>query len=190
MPLILQAGEHVLVPDIELVIMNCGDTNANGSFWVDLYIDPDESSQHWPIDHGKGHQTFGQGAGFVVSSLSPGQSLTLYLDDASAQAWPDPLPVSPRLYAQVDWVDCDEDCDIAPGLGVVDEGTDGEENNVAGSSGNVCSATPGKPDLIVVSITRVLRWVSVSNEDASQGVDEAQFEGIKPPPLRPLPPQP
>ena len=181
MPLILQAGEHVLEPDIELVIMNCGDTDAIGTFLVDLYIDPDNSSQYWPISYGEGHHWFGQGAGFEVKAIGAGQSLTLYLGDAVVQAWPDSLPVSPTLYAQVDWWQIDGN------LGVVDEGTDGEKNNVAGSSGNVCNATPGKPDLIVVSITRVLRWVNVSNEDASRGVDEAQFEGIKPPPLRPLP---
>jgi uncharacterized repeat protein (TIGR01451 family) len=185
MPTIVKGFGYVLEPDIELVIQNCGDTDAIGAFWVDLYIDPDESSAHWPISHGEGHHWFGQGAGFVVDVLGAGQSLTLYLDDAAVtENLPASLPASPRLYAQVDWVDSGA---IGSGLGVVDEGPGGEANNVADSGGNVCNATPGKPDLIVVSVTRVWRMVSIFDENASQQVNGTRIEGIKAPPPRPQP---
>jgi hypothetical protein len=165
-------------PDIELVIRNCGDTTAVGAFWVDLYLNPDEGSTFWPIGHGEGYDWFGQGAGFTVSSLAANQSLTLRLADAVVKNIPNPLPASPRLYAQVDLFD-----KTVPNLGVVNEGTDGEKNNVGGSDGSICNATPGMPDLIVESITRV----NGSNGAASLSSKSAPVDGVEPAPVRAKP---
>jgi uncharacterized repeat protein (TIGR01451 family) len=161
-------------PDVELTIFNCGDTNAVGAFWVDLYFNPNEHSPFWPIGHGEGYDWFGQGAGFVVSTLGPGQSKSLYLADAVVKNMPNPLPTSARLYAQVDLFD-----KTTPDIGVVDEGPGGEANNVAGSSGSTCNATPGKPDLIVTGI----RLLGTSSAQHAV-VLPARLEGVEPAPAR------
>jgi hypothetical protein len=166
-------------PDVELTIRNCGDVNAVGAFWVDLYFNPNEQSPFWPIGHGEGYDWFGQGAGFVVSTLGPGQSKSLYLADAVLTNLPNPLPSSARLYAQVDLFDNE-----TPDIGVVDEGPGGEANNVAGSNGSRCSATAGKPDLIVESI----RLLNTSGQ-ARAAVQAVEGEGVKAAPARIQPPQ-
>ncbi|MCL4296682.1 MAG: DUF11 domain-containing protein [Anaerolineae bacterium] len=167
-------------PDVELTIRNCGDVNAVGAFWVDLYFNPNEQSVFWPIGHGEGYDWFGQGAGFVVSTLGPGQSVSLHLADAVVKNIPNPLPSSARLYAQVDLFD-----NATPGIGVVDEGPNGEANNVAGSNGRTCSATAGKPDLIVESI----KLVGTSSAAAASTTEAAQVEGVAVAPARIQPPQ-
>lgn len=167
-------------PDVELTIRNCGDVNAVGAFWVDLYFNPNEQSVFWPIGHGEGYDWFGQGAGFVVSTLGPGQSVSLHLADAVVKNIPNPLPSSARLYAQVDLFD-----NATPGMGVVDEGPNGEANNVAGSNGRTCSATAGKPDLIVESI----KLVGTSSAAAASTAKAAQVEGVAVAPARVQPPQ-
>jgi uncharacterized repeat protein (TIGR01451 family) len=166
--------------DIELTIRNCGNVNAVGAFWVDLYINPNEQSIFWPIGHGEGYDWFGQGAGFVVSTLGPGQRLSLRLSDAVTKNLPNPLPASMRLYAQVDLFD-----KTVPNIGVVDEGPGGETNNVAGSSGSACNTTSGKPDLIVESIS----LVGASGGQASLSAQSAQVDGVEPAPARVQPPQ-
>lgn len=166
-------------PEIELVIRNCGDTDAVGAFWVDLYIDPNESLGYWPISNGEGYNWFGQGAAFSISTLGAGQDLVLYLDDADDKNLPNPLPVSPRLYAQVDSIGLNDD-----GNGVILEGIAGETNNISGNGiGTTCNATPGKPDLIVVSINRV-----GGVDAAKQNYHPTQsLEGVIEPPARTLP---
>jgi hypothetical protein len=166
-------------PDIELTIQNCGSVNAVGAFWVDLYFNPNEQSPFWPIGHGEGYDWFGQGAGFVVSTLGPGQSVSLHLADAVVKNIPNPLPSSARLYAQVDLFD-----KTTPNIGVVDEGPSGEANNVAGSNGSACSATAGNPDLIVASI-RLLG----TGAAAASPVTAAQVEGAAAAPARVQPPK-
>jgi hypothetical protein len=166
-------------PDVELTIRNCGEVNAVGAFWVDLYFNPNEQSPFWPIGHGEGYDWFGQGAGFVVSTLGPGQSVSLHLADAVVKNIPNPLPSSARLYAQVDLFD-----NATPGMGVVDEGPNGEANNVAGSNGRACSATAGKPDLIVESI----KLLNTSGQ-ARPAVQTVAGEGVKAAPVRVQPPQ-
>jgi len=167
-------------PTVELTILNCGDTNAVGAFWVDLYFNPNEQSIFWPINHGEGYDWFGQGAGFTVSTLGAGQSINLYLNDAVIKNMPNPLPASARLYAQVDLFD-----KTTPGIGVVDEGPGGEANNIAGSGGSTCSATPGKPDLIVTGI----RLLNTSNTQKQTLLQPAQTDGVEPAPARLQPPQ-
>ncbi len=181
LPLILQASEEEPVePGIELVIRNCSpDQDAVGAFWVDLYVNPDKNSIHWPISHGEGYDWFGQGASFTVSALGAGQSLKLRLSDAVLSDLPTPLPGNGLLYAQVDWVDG------IPGKGVVDEGASGEANNVADHTGSVCSLTPGKPDLIVESIRVV---TGSAQQVGPQSLPELPAGG-QPAPARPQPVQ-
>ncbi len=180
LPLIISnGGGPAPAPDedtIELVIRNCGDTNALGAFWVDLYVNPNETSAFWPISYNEGYDWFGHGAGFVVGQLGPGERLTLYLDDAVQSDLPANLPTSPRLYAQVDLFGSGT-------TGVVDEGSAGEENNVASSNGSSCSATPGKPDLIIESIRRITQTGS-----EHQSVNLLTEETAAPP-RRSLPPE-
>jgi hypothetical protein len=182
LPIIMMGGNSSTPPtgpDVELTIRNCGTANAVGAFWVDLYFNPNEQSAFWPISHGEGYDWFGQGAGFTVSTLGPGQSVSLHLADAVLKNMPTPLPASARLYAQVDLFD-----NATPGMGVVDEGAAGEANNVAGSNGSTCSASPGKPDLIVESIRLVGTGAA-----AMSPAKAAQSEGAATAPARLQPPQ-
>jgi hypothetical protein len=147
-----------------------------GAFWVDLYFNPDQTKARWPISHGEGYDWFGKGAGFIVSTLGAGQSYTLHLSDAVQKKLPAQLNGTPQLYGQVDWVDM-----TTPGMGVVDEGSNGEKNNVAGPSGGTCSAVRGKADLIVESI----RVVTGDSAQASSGDSLPTFPGEQPAPPRP-----
>jgi uncharacterized repeat protein (TIGR01451 family) len=165
--------------DVELTIRNCGSANAVGAFWVDLYFNPNEQSPYWPISHGEGYDWFGQGAGFTISTLGPGQSYTLHLSDAIVKNMPTNLTGTPRVYAQVDWVD-----ETTPGMGVVWEGTPGEQNNVADANGAQCAATAGLPDLIVENINIVSLGQQVAPAAASPAV-----KGGSPAPVRPKPPK-
>jgi len=175
LPLIMSGSTASSGQDVAVTIRNCGSANAVGAFWVDLYFNPDEKSIYWPIGHGEGYNWFGQGAGFTVSTLGAGQSLTLHLSDAVLKNMPGSLPSLPRLYAQVDLFDSS-----TPGMGVVNEGSAGETNNVAGSEGSQCHATAGLPDLIVESIKLVNKTgsTSASVEAAAPAAD------VTPPPVR------
>jgi uncharacterized repeat protein (TIGR01451 family) len=185
LPIIINGGGSTPPPtgnyDIELTIFNCGNVPAVGAFWVDLYLNPNEQSIHWPISHGEGYDWFGQGAGFTVGTLGAGKTLTLHLSDATMKNAPTNLSGSPRLYGQVDWVDGG----AAPaGDGVIWEGAAGERNNVADINGATCAATSGLPDLIVQSIN----VVAVSQQVAPAASSPA-LEGGAPAPERPKPPE-
>jgi uncharacterized repeat protein (TIGR01451 family) len=173
--------------DVELTIYNCGAVDAIGAFWVDLYINPNESSMYWPPSNGEGydwfgpHVTDGQGASFTVGTLGAGKSRTLHLSEATMKNVPATLSGTPKLYGQVDWVDGGS---ATAGHGVVEEGASGERNNFAGSSGATCAATAGMPDLIVTSID----VVNVSQQVVPAAVSPA-VEGGTPAPERPKPPK-
>jgi len=175
LPLITSGSTASTGPDVAVTIRNCGSANAVGAFWVDLYFNPDEKSIYWPISHGEGYNWFGPGAGFTVSTLGAGQSLTLHLADAVLKNMPSPLPTSPKLYAQVDLFDSS-----TPGMGVVNEGSAGETNNVAGSEGSQCHATAGLPDLIVESI----KLVNKAGSNSASVEAAAPAAGVTPPPVR------
>jgi hypothetical protein len=95
----------------------------------------------------------------------------LHLTDAVVKNVPNPLPTSPRLYAQVDLFD-----NTTPGMGVVNEGAAGETNNIADSNGQACRATPGFPDLIVESI----RMVSAAGAGTTAAVTSTGAEPVPP----------
>jgi hypothetical protein len=113
--------------------------------------------------------------------LDAGKSLTLHLSDAVLKNLPTTLSGTPRLYAQVDWVDGGT---AQAGHGVVEEDTNGEKNNFADANGTACAATSGMPDLIVVNIN----MVSLSGQVAPAAVSPA-LGGGNPAPARPKPPK-
>jgi uncharacterized repeat protein (TIGR01451 family) len=173
--------------DVELTIRNCGSASAVGAFWVDLYLNPNEQSIYWPPSNGEGYDWFGpnvsdgQGASFTVGSLDAGKSLTLHLSDAVLKNLPTTLSGTPRLYAQVDWVDGGT---AQAGHGVIEEGTNGERNNFADANGTQCAAVAGTPDLIVENINLVSLNGQVSPAAASPAM-----RGSNPAPARPKPPK-
>ncbi|HIE39631.1 MAG TPA: hypothetical protein EYP77_11310, partial [Anaerolineae bacterium] len=113
-------GEPVVVT---VTIRNAGPTTVDGSFWVDLYLDPSGT----PAPGVRWDQVCDEGVAWQVSGLGGGQSLALRSDQGapaytywtgSFAATPDPH----RLYAVVD---------VWPGPpGAVEE--DREEDNVLG----------------------------------------------------------
>ena len=89
---------------VQVVIKNQGDAPVNDAFWVDLYVDPDPVptgvNQVW--DDGRSAQGMTWGITGYPPILSPGQRLTLNVNNAyySNVTWP--LPAGTPVYVQVD----------------------------------------------------------------------------------------